>query len=334
MYTQAMDLMAREAKPKVVKSAEDLAREEAFEARIAAGDFIEAKDWMPEHYRKTLVRQISQHAHSEIVGMLPEGNWITRAPTLKRKAILLAKVQDEGGHGLYLYAAAETLGTSRDEMTAALLSGKAKYSSIFNYPTLTWADIGVIGWLVDGAAIMNQVPLCRCSYAPYARAMIRVCREESFHQRQGYESLLTMMQKGTDQQKAMVQDAVNRWWWPSLMMFGPADKDSPNSEQSIRWGIKRVTNDQLRQKFVDATIPQAEILGVTVPDPALKWNEQRQSYDFGDIDWAEFWRVVGGEGPCNRERLAARNKAWDDGAWVRDAALAHARKQAVKAEAA
>ena len=334
MYTQAMDLMAREAKPKVVKSNEELAREEAFEARIDAGDFIEAKDWMPEHYRKTLVRQISQHAHSEIVGMLPEGNWITRAPTLKRKAILLAKVQDEGGHGLYLYAAAETLGTSRDEMTAALLSGKAKYSSIFNYPTLTWADIGVIGWLVDGAAIMNQVPLCRCSYAPYARAMIRVCREESFHQRQGYESLLVMMQQGTDAQKAMVQDAVNRWWWPALMMFGPADKDSPNSEQSIRWGIKRVTNDQLRQKFVDATIPQAEILSVTVPDPDLKWNEERQSYDFGAIDWAEFWRVVGGEGPCNRERLAARNKAWDDGAWVREAALAHAKKQATKAQAA
>ena len=274
MYTQAMDLMAREAKPKVVKSAEDLQREEAFEARIAAGEFIEAKDWMPEHYRKTLVRQISQHAHSEIVGMLPEGNWITRAPTLKRKAILLAKVQDEGGHGLYLYAAAETLGTSRDEMTEALLSGKAKYSSIFNYPTLTWADIGVIGWLVDGAAIMNQVPLCRCSYAPYARAMIRVCREESFHQRQGYESLLTMMTHGIAAQKAMVQDAVNRWWWPSLMMFGPADKDSPNSEQSMRWGIKRVTNDQLRQKFVDATIPQADILGVTVPDPALKWERR------------------------------------------------------------
>lgn len=334
MYTQAMDLMAREAKPKVVKSAEELAREEAFEARIDAGDFIEAKDWMPEHYRKTLVRQISQHAHSEIVGMLPEGNWITRAPTLKRKAILLAKVQDEGGHGLYLYAAAETLGTSRDEMTEALLSGKAKYSSIFNYPTLSWADIGVIGWLVDGAAIMNQVPLCRCSYAPYARAMIRVCREESFHQRQGYESLLVMMQKGTAQQKAMVQDAVNRWWWPALMMFGPADKDSPNSEQSIRWGIKRVTNDQLRQKFVDATIPQAEILGVTVPDPELKWNEERQSYDFGAIDWAEFWRVVGGEGPCNRERLAARNKAWNDGAWVREAALAHAKKQATKVQAA
>jgi len=334
MYTQAMDLMAREAKPKVVKSAEELAREEAFEARIAAGDFIEAKDWMPEHYRKTLVRQISQHAHSEIVGMLPEGNWITRAPTLKRKAILLAKVQDEGGHGLYLYAAAETLGTSRDEMTEALLSGKAKYSSIFNYPTLSWADIGVIGWLVDGAAIMNQVPLCRCSYAPYARAMIRVCREESFHQRQGYESLLTMMQKGTAQQQAMVQEAVNRWWWPSLMMFGPADKDSPNSEQSMRWGIKRVTNDQLRQKFVDATIPQAEILGVTVPDADLKWNAERDSYDFGAIDWSEFWRVVGGEGPCNRERLAARNKAWDEGAWVREAAMAHAKKQATKAEAA
>jgi len=266
MYTQAMDTMAREAKVQVVKSPEEQAREVAFEARIDAGEFIEAKDWMPEHYRKTLVRQISQHAHSEIVGMLPEGNWITRAPTLKRKAILLAKVQDEGGHGLYLYAAAETLGTSRDEMTEALLSGKAKYSSIFNYPTLTWADIGVIGWLVDGAAIMNQVPLCRCSYAPYARAMIRVCREESFHQRQGYESLLTMMQKGTAAQKAMVQDAVNRWWWPALMMFGPADKDSPNSEQSMRWGIKRVSNDTLRQKFVDATIPQAEILGVTVPE--------------------------------------------------------------------
>ena len=334
MYTQAMDLMAREARPKVVKSAEELAREEAFEARIDAGDFIEAKDWMPDHYRKTLLRQISQHAHSEIVGMLPEGNWITRAPTLKRKAILLAKVQDEGGHGLYLYAAAETLGQSRDEMTAALLSGKAKYSSIFNYPTLTWADIGVIGWLVDGAAIMNQVPLCRCSYAPYARAMIRVCREESFHQRQGYESLLVMMQKGTAAQKAMVQDAVNRWWWPALMMFGPADKDSPNSEQSMRWGIKRVTNDTLRQKFVDATIPQAEILGVTVPDPDLKWNEARQSYDFGAIDWAEFWRVVGGEGPCNRERLAARNKAWNDGAWVREAAMAHAKKQATQAQAA
>jgi ring-1,2-phenylacetyl-CoA epoxidase subunit PaaA len=333
MYTQAMDTAPKEER-RALRSAEEAELERRFDARIDAGDFIEAKDWMPDHYRKTLVRQISQHAHSEIVGMLPEGNWISRAPTLKRKAILLAKVQDEGGHGLYLYAAAETLGTTRDEMVAALHSGKAKYSSIFNYPTLTWADIGVIGWLVDGAAIMNQVPLCRCSYAPYARAMIRVCREESFHQRQGYESLLTMMSHGTAAQRAMVQDAVNRWWWPSLMMFGPADKDSPNSEQSMRWGIKRVTNDQLRQKFVDATIPQADILGVTVPDPALKWNAERDAYDFGEIDWSEFWRVVGGEGPCNRERLAARNKAWDDGAWVRDAALAHARKQAVKQEAA
>nr|WP_233151765.1 1,2-phenylacetyl-CoA epoxidase subunit PaaA [Pelomonas sp. KK5] len=313
---------------------EDAALQAAFDARIDAGDFIEAKDWMPEHYRKTLVRQISQHAHSEIVGMLPEGNWITRAPTLKRKAILLAKVQDEAGHGLYLYSAAETLGTSRDQMVNALHTGKAKYSSIFNYPTLSWADMGVIGWLVDGAAIMNQVPLCRCSYAPYARAMIRVCREESFHQRQGYEALLVMMKQGTDEQKAMVQDAVNRWWWPSLMMFGPADKDSPNSEQSMRWGIKRISNDQLRQKFVDATIPQAEILGVTVPDPDLKWNEERGEYDFGAIDWAEFWRVVNGDGPMNRERLAARVKAWDEGAWVREAALAHAKKQATKKEAA
>ena len=335
MYTQAMDLMAREAKgPAPVRNAEDVQREEAFEARIAAGDFIEAKDWMPEHYRKTLVRQISQHAHSEIVGMLPEGNWISRAPTLKRKAILIAKVQDEAGHGLYLYSAAETLGTSRDQMVAALHSGKAKYSSIFNYPTTSWADMGVIGWLVDGAAIMNQVPLCRCSYAPYARAMIRVCREESFHQRQGYEALLTMMRDGTAAQKAMVQDAVNRWWWPSLMMFGPADADSPNSEQSMRWGIKRVTNDQLRQKFVDATVPQAEILGINLPDPELKWNEARGEYDFGAIDWSEFWRVVNGDGPCNRERLSTRVKAWDDGAWVRDAALAHARKQATKEQAA
>ena len=335
MYTQAMDLMAREAKgPTPVRSAEDVQREEAFEARIAAGDFIEAKDWMPEHYRKTLVRQISQHAHSEIVGMLPEGNWISRAPTLKRKAILIAKVQDEAGHGLYLYSAAETLGTSRDQMVAALHSGKAKYSSIFNYPTTTWADMGVIGWLVDGAAIMNQVPLCRCSYAPYARAMIRVCREESFHQRQGYEALLTMMRDGTAAQKAMVQDAVNRWWWPSLMMFGPADADSPNSEQSMRWGIKRVTNDQLRQKFVDATVPQAEILGISLPDPDLKWSEARGEHDFGAIDWSEFWRVVNGDGPCNRERLGARVKAWEDGAWVRDAALAYARKQATKEQAA
>jgi len=333
MYTQAMSVGPQDAAAKI-QSAEDKQRSEAFEARIDAGDFIEAKDWMPEHYRKTLVRQISQHAHSEIVGMLPEGNWITRAPTLKRKAILLAKVQDEGGHGLYLYSAAETLGTSRDQMLEALHTGKAKYSSIFNYPTLSWADIGVIGWLVDGAAIMNQVPLCRCSFAPYARAMIRICREESFHQRQGYESLLVMMQHGTAEQKAMVQDAVNRWWWPSLMMFGPEDKDSPNSEQSMRWGIKRISNDDLRQKFVDATIPQAEVLGVTVPDPDLTWNAETEHYRFGRIDWAEFWRVVGGDGPCNRERLAARVKAWDEGEWVREAALAHAKKQATKAQAA
>ncbi|MBV8500611.1 MAG: 1,2-phenylacetyl-CoA epoxidase subunit A [Paucibacter sp.] len=329
MYTQAMSVGPQDA-----AAAENTELMATFDARIDAGEFIEAKDWMPEHYRKTLVRQISQHAHSEIVGMLPEGNWITRAPTLKRKAILLAKVQDEAGHGLYLYSAAETLGTSRDQMLAALHSGKAKYSSIFNYPTTSWADVGVIGWLVDGAAIMNQVPLCRCSYAPYARAMVRVCREESFHQRQGYESLLTLMREGTAAQKAMVQDAVDRWWWPSLMMFGPPDDASPNSEQSIRWGIKRITNDQLRQKFVDATVPQAEILGVTLPDPLLKWNAGRESYDFGPIDWNEFWRVVNGEGPLNRERLGTRVKAWNDGAWVRDAALAHARKQAAKKEAA
>ncbi|MCH7342438.1 1,2-phenylacetyl-CoA epoxidase subunit A [Pelomonas sp. CA6] len=333
MYTQAMSIGPQDQASKL-QTAEERQRTEAFESRIDAGDFIEAKDWMPEHYRKTLVRQISQHAHSEIVGMLPEGNWITRAPTLKRKAILLAKVQDEGGHGLYLYSAAETLGTSRDQMLDALHSGKAKYSSIFNYPTLTWADIGVIGWLVDGAAIMNQVPLCRCSYGPYARAMIRICREESFHQRQGYESLLVMMRDGTPEQKAMVQDAVNRWWWPSLMMFGPHDKDSPNSEQSMRWGIKRISNDDLRQKFVDATVPQAEVLGISLPDADLKWNEARGHYDFGAIDWSEFWRVVGGEGQCNRERLNARVKAWEDGAWVREAALAHARKQQPQAEAA
>jgi ring-1,2-phenylacetyl-CoA epoxidase subunit PaaA len=339
MYTQAMDTMAREAPgviPKVqpVKSAQDQAREAAFEARIDAGEFIEAKDWMPEHYRKTLVRQISQHAHSEIVGMLPEGHWISRAPTLKRKAILLAKVQDEGGHGLYLYAAAETLGVSRDQLIAALHSGRAKYSSIFNYPTLSWADVGVIGWLVDGAAIMNQVPLCRCSYGPYARAMVRVCKEESFHQRQGFESLLTMMTQGTAAQREMVQDAVNRWWWPSLMMFGPPDQESTHSTQSMRWGIKRNSNDELRQKFVDACVLQARVLGVTLPDPDLKWNEARQANDFGVIDWTEFWNVVNGHGPCNRERLATRVKAWDDGAWVREAALAHERKRATRAEAA
>jgi len=338
MYTQAMDLMAKEgasapsAKP--VRSAQEMMLEQRFEARIDDGGFIEAKDWMPEHYRKTLLRQISQHAHSEIVGMLPEGNWITRAPTLKRKAILLAKVQDEGGHGLYLYAAAETLGQSRDQLLDALHSGKAKYSSIFNYPTLTWADIGVIGWLVDGAAIMNQVPLCRCSYAPYARAMIRICREESFHQRQGYDSLLVMMQNGTDAQREMVQDAVNRWWWPCLMMFGPPDGESVHSAQSMRWGIKRISNDDLRQKFVDATVEQAKVLGISLPDPDLKWNAERGHYDFGAIDWDEFWRVVGGDGPCNRERLNARVKAWEDGAWVREAALAHQRKQQTQAQAA
>ena len=301
-----------------------------FDARIGAEERIEPKDWMPDAYRRNLIRQMSQHAHSEVIGMQPEGNWISRAPTLKRKAILLAKVQDEAGHGLYLYSAAETLGTSRDQMTEALLTGKAKYSSIFNYPTLTWADMGTIGWLVDGAAIMNQVPICRCSYAPYARAMIRICREESFHQRQGFESLLTMMEKGTQAQREMVQDAVNRWWWPSIMMFGPPDDQSPNSAQSMRWGIKRFSNDELRQKFVDATVEQARILGVTLPDPDLKWNEERQAHDFGAIDWSEFWRVIGGDGPCNRERLQARVDAWEEGAWVREAAMAHANKQPMK----
>ena len=336
MYTQAMDVVGKDgadARP-ALQSSDELQRQARFDARIDAGEFIEAKDWMPEHYRKTLLRQISQHAHSEIVGMLPEGNWITRAPTLKRKSILLAKVQDEGGHGLYLYAAAETLGSSRDEMLHALHTGKAKYSSIFNYPTLTWADMGTIGWLVDGAAIMNQVPICRCSYAPYARAMVRICREESFHQRQGYDSLLVMMQQGTDAQRAMVQDAVNRWWWPSIMMFGPPDDQSPNSAQSMRWGIKRVSNDTLRQKFIDATVEQAKVLGVTLPDPDLKWNEERQHYDFGAIDWSEFWRVIAGDGPCNEERLSARVKAWEDGAWVREAALAHAAKHAPGAQRA
>ena len=330
MYTQAMDLA-----PQVERTPlEDAELQRRFDARIDEGGFVEAKDWMPEHYRKTLVRQISQHAHSEIVGMLPEGNWVTRAPTLKRKAILLAKIQDEGGHGLYLYAAAETLGTSRDQLLDALHSDKAKYSSIFNYPTLTWADVGVIGWLVDGAAIMNQVPLTRCSYAPYARAMVRICREESFHQRQGFDALHAMMSGGTAGQRAMVQDAVNRWWWPSLMMFGPADGASTHSGQSMRWGIKRISNDDLRQKFVDATAQQAMVLGVTLPDPALKWNEARGHFDFGAIDWDEFWRVVGGDGPCNRERLAERVAAWEEGAWVREAALAHARKQSTKEHAA
>lgn len=300
--------------------------EDRFQSRVDNEEKIEPRDWMPDAYRKTLVRQISQHAHSEIVGMLPEGNWITRAPSLKRKLALLAKIQDEAGHGLYLYSAAETLGISRDEMLDQLHTGKAKYSSIFNYPTLTWADIGAIGWLVDGAAIMNQVPLCRASYGPYARAMVRVCKEESFHQRQGYDILLTMCQ-GSEEQKEMVQDAVNRWWWPSLMMFGPNDDVSPNSAQSLKWKIKRFSNDELRQKFVDATVPQAEILGIQLPDPLLKYNEARGHYDFGPIDWEEFFQVVAGNGPCNKERLAARVKAHEEGAWVREAATAYAEKQ-------
>lgn len=300
--------------------------QQLFEANIEAEVKIEARDWMPEEYRKMLIRQIGQHAHSEIIGMLPEGNWISRAPSLKRKAILLAKVQDEAGHGLYLYSAAETLGISRDTMMEQLNTGKAKYSSIFNYPTITWADIGVVGWLVDGAAIMNQVMLCRNSYGPYARAMVRICKEESFHQRQGYESLL-VLSKGTEEQRAMLQDAVNRWWWPSLMMFGPNDDESTNTVQSMAWKIKRQTNDELRQRFVDATVEQANILGVTLPDPDLKWNPETGHYDFGKINWDEFWNVVKGNGPCNKQRLVARNKAWAEGAWVREAALANAQKK-------
>jgi ring-1,2-phenylacetyl-CoA epoxidase subunit PaaA len=299
--------------------------EKEFQEKIDKDIKIEPNDWMPESYRKTLIRQISQHAHSEIVGMLPEGNWITRAPSLRRKAVLLAKVQDEAGHGLYLYSATETLGVSREDTIDDLHAGKVKYSSIFNYPTLTWADIGAIGWLVDGAAIMNQVPLCRTSYGPYARAMVKICKEESFHQRQGYEIISNLM-KGTKEQKAMAQDAVNRFWWPSLMMFGPSDADSKHTEQSIRWRIKRHTNDELRQMFVDATVPQAELIGLTLPDTALAWNESRGHYDFGDIDWDEFWQVVGGNGPCNKERIEARIKAKKDGEWVREAALAYAKK--------
>lgn len=299
---------------------------EKFQATIDNEGKIEPRDWMPDDYRKTLIRQISQHAHSEIVGMLPEGNWITRAPSLRRKVALMAKVQDEAGHGLYLYSAAETLGTGRDEMIDDLHSGKAKYSSIFNYPTLTWADMGAIGWLVDGAAIMNQVPLCRTSYGPYARAMVRVCKEESFHQRQGYEIMLTLA-RGSEEQKNMAQDALNRWWWPSLMMFGPSDGDSKHTAQSMAWKIKRFTNDELRQRFVDITAPQAEFLGLTVPDPDLKWNEETEHFEFGPINWDEFWRVVKGDGPCNAERLEARRKAHDEGAWVREAALAYAQKK-------
>jgi ring-1,2-phenylacetyl-CoA epoxidase subunit PaaA len=309
--------------------------EKAFQDKIDKEIKIEPKDWMPEAYRKTNLRQISQHAHSEIVGMLPEGNWISRAPSLKRKAILIAKVQDEAGHGLYLYSSAETLGTSRDQMVEDLNSGKAKYSSIFNYPTLTWADMGAVGWLVDGAAILNQVMLCRTSYGPYARAMVRICKEESFHQRQGFESLL-VLSKGTQAQRDMCQDAINRWWWPSLMMFGPKDSESTNSDQSIKWKIKRKTNDELRQQFVDMIVEQVKLLGMTLPDPNLKWNEARKHYDFGEINWEEFWNVVKGNGPCNKQRLVARNKAHDEGAWVRAAALAYAekRKNRLKTKAA
>ena len=328
MYTTELQKTAK------IENLEDPKLLEAFEARVAADEFIEPKDWMPEAYRRTLTRQISQHAHSEIVGMLPEGNWITRAPSLRRKAILLAKVQDEAGHGLYLYCAAETLGTSREQMIEALHSGKAKYSTIFNYPTLTWADIGAIGWLVDGAAIMNQVPLQRTSYGPYARAMVRVCKEESFHQRQGYEIMIALA-NGTPEQKRMAQDALNRWWWPSLMMFGPPDADSVHSAQSAKWKIKLLSNDELRQRFVDQTVPQADYLGIEMPDPDLRWNEARGHYDFGAIDWAEFHEVLKGNGPCNKERLAARVEAWDNGAWVREAAVAHAEKRAARtAEAA
>ncbi|WP_299861623.1 1,2-phenylacetyl-CoA epoxidase subunit PaaA [uncultured Hoeflea sp.] len=301
----------------------------AFQSRIDREEKIEPNDPMPEGYRRTLVRQIGQHAHSEIVGMLPEGNWIARAPTLRRKMALLAKVQDEGGHGLYLYSAAETLGVSREQMTEELLAGKAKYSSIFNYPTLTWADIGAIGWLVDGAAIMNQIPLCRCSFGPYARAMIRVCKEESFHQRQGYEIMMELA-KGSEEQKEMAQDALNRWWWPSLMMFGPHDSDSQHGDQSMAWKIKRFSNDQLREKFINATVPQAKFIGLSVPDPDLQWNAEKQGYDHGEIDWSEFKAVVSGEGQMNRDRIRDRNKAHDDGAWVREAALAHAQKRANK----
>jgi ring-1,2-phenylacetyl-CoA epoxidase subunit PaaA len=312
---------------------EDPEKLAVFQARIDAGEKIEPKDWMPAGYRKTLIRQIGQHAHSEIVGQLPEGNWITRAPTLERKAILLAKVQDEAGHGLYLYCAAETLGVSRDELTEMLLDGRMKYSSIFNYPTLTWADMGAVGWLVDGAAIMNQVPLQRTSFGPYSRAMIRICKEESFHQRQGYDIMMKMA-KGTPEQKAMAQNAINRLWYPSLMMFGRSDKDSVHSTQSMAWKIKMNTNDKLRQKFVDQTVPQAEYLGLTIPDETLKWNEEKGGYDFAEPDWDEFFEVIQGNGPCNTERLAARNKAWDDGKWVRDGLLAHAEKRSIRKVAA
>ena len=331
MYTQGLDQKGQPAqKGDALESAADL---EAFQKRIDAEEKIEAKDWMPEAYRRTLVRQISQHAHSEIIGMQPEGNWLTRAPTLKRKAILLAKVQDEAGHGLYLYSAGETLGTSRDEMVGDLLSGKAKYSSIFNYPTLTWADMGAIGWLVDGAAIMNQIPLCRCSYGPYARAMVRVCKEESFHQRQGFDIMLELS-RGTDAQKAMAQDALNRWWWPSIMMFGPNDENSKHSAQSMAWKIKRFSNDELRQKFIDVTVPQADFLGLKMPDDDLEFDKETGHYKFGEIDWSELTDVIAGNGPCNKQRMARRRKAHADGAWVREAALAYGEKQAARRSAA
>jgi len=328
MYAQLV-----EAGLKQVQSRADMSEQErAFQARIDAGVKIEAQDWMPDAYRKTLIRQISQHAHSEIVGQLPEGNWVTRAPTLKRKSILLAKIQDEAGHGLYLYSAAETLGVSRDELILALHAGKARYSSIFNYPTLSWADMGAIGWLVDGSAIINQIPLCRCSYGPYARAMIRVCKEESFHARQGYDIMLSLC-NGTPAQKAMAQDALNRWWWPSLMMFGPPDAESVNSAQSAQWRIKLFSNDELRQRMVDQTVPQAQFLGLAVPDPDLTFNADTGHYDFGVIDWSEFNNVLKGNGPCNKERLKTRVKAWDDGAWFRDALLAYADRKAARAAA-
>jgi ring-1,2-phenylacetyl-CoA epoxidase subunit PaaA len=330
MYTQSLDTETLTS----ARSPNDSAGGEQtfFDHKMSLDQKVEAQDWMPEAYRKTLVRQISQHAHSEIIGMLPEGNWISRAPSLRRKAILLAKVQDEGGHGLYLYSAAETLGTSRDQMFDALLSGKAKYSSIFNYPTLTWADVGCIGWLVDGAAIMNQVPLCRCSYGPYARAMIRICKEESFHQRQGFELMMALC-GGSAEQKAMAQAAFNRWWWPVVMMFGPSDKESIHSAQTMKWGIKRLSNDELRQRFIDATVPQTKLLGLTIPDPDLIWNEERQAHDYGEIDWTEFWNVIQGDGPCNKERLSTKQKSHANGQWVRDAASAHAAKKQHKAAA-
>jgi ring-1,2-phenylacetyl-CoA epoxidase subunit PaaA len=330
MYTQ--DLLDAKDGP-AQRAAEPEAEMTRFHTRVDAEEKVEPNDWMPEAYRRTLIRQISQHAHSEIVGMLPEGNWLTRAPSLRRKAALLAKVQDEGGHGLYLYAAAETLGIAREEMVEQLLSGKAKYSSIFNYPTLSWADIGAIGWLVDGAAIMNQIPLCRCSYGPYARAMIRICKEESFHQRQGYEIMLTLA-AGTPAQKAMAQDALERWWWPSLMMFGPSDKESQHSDKSIRWKIKRFSNDELRQKFVDATVPQGHHLGLTFPDTELRFDEAAGHWRFGAIDWDEFRNVVAGNGPCNRQRMAQRRDAHAAGAWVRAAAIAYGEKRAAREKSA